>query len=216
MNKSKAAFLFSAERLAAGKLYLWTCTFADVLSPTQTRSRWNHLLTLMRRPWPPLCGLRVFELHDLHGLHVHLVTNRFVDVNVARRLAKNAKWGRIHVMRIPVERGQYLAKYLSKNRESCLKSWRLWAGFGKWDWSRVKEILIESPRGAIYRFCQRTLRLTGNRGFQLRIMLVEQLYLERLTGGASTGAAKLRGAAQSSKRSPHYVIHGCVRPRVLS
>jgi hypothetical protein len=182
MNKSKAAFLFSAERLAAGKLYMWTFTFAEVLSLNDTRSRWNHFLTLMRRRWPLLCGLRVFELHEQHGLHVHLVTNRFIDVNETRRLAKAARWGRIHVTRIPVERAQYLAKYLTKDREPCLKSWRLWAGFGKWDWSRVKDVLLETPRGAIYRLCQESLRWNGNRGFHHRTMLVEQLYCDWLAG----------------------------------
>ncbi len=65
-------------------------------------------------------------MHKSHGLHVHLVTNRFIDVNVALVLAKNAGWGRIHVQRIPMERAGYLAKYLSKQRPECLKRWRLW------------------------------------------------------------------------------------------
>ncbi|CAN5816687.1 hypothetical protein BH09VER1_BH09VER1_33860 [soil metagenome] len=90
MRKSQTAFLFSAERLAEEGLYMWTFTFSDVLAINETRKLWNHLLTLLRRKWPDLCGLRVFELHDTHGLHVHLITNRYIRVEEARKLAKKA------------------------------------------------------------------------------------------------------------------------------
>ena len=75
-----------------------------------TRKRWNHLLTLLLRRWPNLQGLRVFELHKEHGLHVHLLTNQFIDVNEARELAERAGWGRIHVKRVASEQAGYLAK----------------------------------------------------------------------------------------------------------
>lgn len=87
MTKSKAAFLFACGMLGKEKLYLWTFTFAEVLSVKDTRKRWNHLLTLLLQNWPEMRGLRVFELHKEHGLHVHLVTNQFIDVNQARILA---------------------------------------------------------------------------------------------------------------------------------
>jgi beta-propeller uncharacterized protein DUF5122 len=73
-----------------------------------------------------LQGIRVFELHQEHGLHVHLVTTSFIDVNRARLLAEKAGWGRIHVKRIPSERVTYLTKYLTKERPECLKRWRVW------------------------------------------------------------------------------------------
>ena len=89
-----------------------------------------------------LQGLRVFELHEEHGLHVHLVTNSFIDVSRARALAEKAGWGRIHVKRIPAERVSYLAKYLSKERVECLKRWRLWAAFGGgWEPTKVKDVI---------------------------------------------------------------------------
>ena len=119
MSKSKAAFEFSAQKLGKEKLYFWTFTFAEVLDIKATRKRWNHLLTLLRRRYPKLCGLRAFELHEEHGLHVHLVTNAWIDVNEARAMAKKAGWGRIHVKRIPAEKASYLGKYLTKeNRVS--------------------------------------------------------------------------------------------------
>src|SRR6266576_7221801 len=81
MTKSKAAFLFASQTLGKQQLYLWTFTFKELLAVKETRKRWNHLLTLLLRTWPQLQGLRVFELHEEHGLHVHLLTNQFIDVN---------------------------------------------------------------------------------------------------------------------------------------
>ncbi len=53
---------------------MWTFTFAAVVDVKATRKKWNYLLTLLKRRWPKLAGLRVFELHKNHGLHVHLVS----------------------------------------------------------------------------------------------------------------------------------------------
>src|SRR5437660_8104485 len=123
MTKSKAAFLFGSQTLGKQQLFLWTFTFPGLLAVTETRERWNYLLTLLKRTWPMLQGIRVFELHGQHGLHVHLITNQFIDVNRARELATQAGWGRIHVKRIPTECTAYLAKYLGRKRPGCLKRW---------------------------------------------------------------------------------------------
>ena len=172
MTKSKTAYMLATQTLGKESLYMWTFTFAEVLNVKDTRKRWNHLLTLLKQKWPQLCGLRVFELHESHGLHVHLVTNRWLDVNAARELAKQAGWGRIHVMRIPNERAGYLAKYLSKDRPPCFKGWRLWAGFGEWDWTRVKDLICDSAFSRIYRACKEWLSWTGKRGFFDRMRFV--------------------------------------------
>jgi hypothetical protein len=187
MTKSKAAYLFATQTLGKDSLYMWTFTFAEVLNIKDTRKRWNYLLTLMKRRWPKLAGLRVFELHKNHGLHVHLVTNRWIDVNVARKLAKKAGWGRIHVMRIPPERASYLAKYLSKQRPECFKGWRLWAGFGEWEWTKVKDIVFDSFLCRIYRACKEAFSWTGNKNFRDRMRLVQWLEVRTITKGWSVG-----------------------------
>src|SRR5438552_18653916 len=134
------------------KHLMWTFTLKELLAVKETRRRWNHLLTLLLREWPNLQGLRVFELHQEHGLHVHLVTNQFIDVNRARQLAAQAGWGRIHVTPMPSEHSGYLAKYLSKERPQCLYRWRLWAGFGKgWEWTKVKDVIRGTLFSKIYR-----------------------------------------------------------------
>lgn len=214
MRKSQTAFLFSAERLAEHGLYMWTFTFRDVLDIKDTRKLWNHLLVLLRRKWPDLCGLRVFELHDKHGLHVHLVTNRYIRVEEARKLAKRAGWGRIHVVRTTADGAKYLAKYLNKERERCFRHWRLWAGFGKWDWSRVKDIALESPRSAIWAACKNGFQWEGNHGFRDKKSMVEFLYVRTIEEGWELGRGpdgrdygdclpeELMGAYSKVPRSP--------------
>ncbi len=188
MNKSKAAFLFASRTLGKQQLYLWTFTFKELLGVKETRKRWNHLLTLLLRAWPDLQGLRVFELHEEHGLHVHLVTNQFVDVNRARELASQAGWGRIHVTRMPSEHAGYLAKYLSKERPECLHRWRLWAGFGQaWEWTKVKDVIKETLFSRVYRACGEWQGWSGRNGFFDRIDFARRVVIASIEGGWQAG-----------------------------
>jgi hypothetical protein len=188
MTKSKAAFLFASQTLGKQRLYLWTFTFKELLAVKETRKRWNHLLTLLLRQWPSLQGLRVFELHREHGLHVHLVTNRFIDVNRARELATQAGWGRIHVRPMPSGHSGYLATYLSKERPECLYRWRLWAGLGKgWEWTRVKDIVRETLFSRVYRACKEWKRWTGRRQFLERMNFVRTLVMRTIECGWEIG-----------------------------
>jgi hypothetical protein len=66
MTKSKSAFLFSSGKLGTERLFLWTFTFKELLGVKDTRKRWNRLLTAMKRTWPELQGIRVFEMHKRH------------------------------------------------------------------------------------------------------------------------------------------------------
>jgi hypothetical protein len=188
MTKSKAAFLFASQTLGKQRLFLWTFTFKELLAVKETRKRWNHLLTLLLRAWPSLKGLRVFELHEEHGLHVHVVTNQFIDVNRARELATQAGWGRIHVTRMPKEHAGYLAKYLSKERPECLYRWRLWAGFGRsWEWTRVKDVLRENLFTSIYRACKEWKGWKGRSDFLGRMSLVRRIMILTIENGWIVG-----------------------------
>jgi hypothetical protein len=188
MTKSKAAFLFASQTLGKQKLFLWTFTFRELLAVKDTRRRWNHLLTLLLRMWPKLQGLRVFEMHEEHGLHVHLITNQFVDVKRARQLASRAGWGRIHVTRMPCEHAGYLAKYLSKERPECLYRWRLWAGFGKnWEWTKVKDVIRETLFSRVYRACKDWKGWTGKGHFFERMSLARQILIKTIEEGWEVG-----------------------------
>src|SRR5438132_3427663 len=198
MTKSKAAFLFASETLGKQRLFLWTFTFRELLAVKETRKRWNHLLTLLLREWPNLQGLRIFELHQEHGLHVHLVTNQFIDVNRARELATQAGWGRIHVTPMPSEHSGYLAKYLSKERPECLYRWRLWAGFGKaWRWTQVKDIVRETLFSRVYGACKECKGWTGRREFFERMDLVRRMIVLTIEEGWMPGRGA--GGVRSDK-----------------
>ncbi|CAN5617100.1 hypothetical protein BH18VER1_BH18VER1_18750 [soil metagenome] len=188
MNKSKSAFLFASRTLGKQQLYLWTFTFKELLGVKETRKRWNHLLTLLLRAWPDLQGLRVFELHEEHGLHVHLVTNQFIDVNRARELASKAGWGRIHVTRMPSEHAGYLAKYLSKERPECFHRWRLWAGFGRgWEWTKVKDLIRETLFSRVYRACKEWKNWSGRKGFFDRIDFARRVLIATIENDWEAG-----------------------------
>jgi len=176
MSRSKQAFIFSAERLAKQSLHMWTFTLVEAMDVKQTRKLWDQVMTLLRRRWPQVCGLRVFELHKEHGLHVHLVTNRFVDVNEVRKMLRQAGSGRTHVKRVSVCRGKYLAKYLGKSRPEALKGWRLWAGFGDWEWSKVKDIVVSSPVGDAWKACKALSGWSGKEPFWLRRQVAQRWY----------------------------------------
>jgi len=134
--KSRMACEFTLHKLAqnlqgGSRVHLWTFTMPFVYSPRKTASAWSALRReLVRRLgfW----GVRVFELHPGgHGLHVHVVTSGWYDVNAVRILSDSMGWGRIHVK--CMDGGvTYVAKYLHKARRSgVLRGLRLWEMFGQ-------------------------------------------------------------------------------------
>ena len=167
---------------------MWTFTFKKLLGVKDTRKRWNRLLTAMKRTWPGLQGIRVFEMHKRHGLHVHMVTNERIDVVQARALEEKAGWGRIHVTVMPAEHARYLAKYLSKERPPCLKRWRLWAAFGEsWEPTKVKDLIKESLFSTVYRACKEWQGWTGRGDFFERLDFVRRMVFMTIEQGWRAG-----------------------------
>lgn len=155
-SKSRFAFDCSVESLAAGSqwLYLWTFTFPEVLDVDVARKRWSRFLEAFSN-WRrragrnvDLRGLRVFELHPKgHGLHIHVLNCSFWGVDSVRHLWQlpSVGGGRLHVKRIPVSRAFYAGKYLRKSgRPGCFHGVRMWAGFGGFDYCRVRDVQVES------------------------------------------------------------------------
>jgi hypothetical protein len=155
-SKSRFAFDCSVDQLAAGSqwLYLWTFTFPEVLDVAVARKRWSRFLEAFSN-WRrragrnvDLRGLRVFELHPKgHGLHIHVLNCSFWGVDSVRHLSQlpSVGGGRLHVKRIPVSRALYAGKYLRKSgRPGCFHRVRMWAGFGGFDYCRVRDVQVES------------------------------------------------------------------------
>lgn len=163
MLKSKVAFLMSAERLEElGRLYFWTFTFREVLEWKVARKRWNSFLTNLKKKLPKWSGVRVIEAHPgnhnspdgyCHGIHFHVLTNEWFNVNVVRRQAVACGFGkRLQVERANYGSAKYLAKYLSKKRVSGLKGWRLWQCFGGFKGTKVANLIVDSLRARCWRY----------------------------------------------------------------
>lgn len=174
-GRSKRAFFANCERVAlmgtGGGLALWTFTRIWAEDYDVTREAWNSLLTMLRKAFPAFCGVRVYEVHPgkqirlpkrfedvSHGLHVHVVTNKFFSWHKLKAIcAKSKGWGKPHVQwrEKALEAAAYLAKYLTKARPDALTGWRLWASFGRFEKIRRSDIPVESYLSRVWRYLQR-------------------------------------------------------------
>jgi hypothetical protein len=153
-NRSHAAFLFSAEMLAeqSGWLYFWTFTWARRLELEEYRRTWNQFSTLLQRhSSPDFKGLRHWERHPRgHGLHVHMLTNERIDVNLVRQLTVRCGLGKVvHVRRGSLKDAKYMSKYMTKSGR--IKGVRMWAALGHWEHSLVKNVRDKSKEADFYR-----------------------------------------------------------------
>jgi len=167
MDKSQAAFLLSARRMG-DRTHMWTFTFEEVYSVPEACGRWRDACRALVRE-ASFYGLRVFELHPGgHGVHVHVLTDKYFPVQVLRPIAQRFGFGRVNVIKdVPVEYG---AKYLTKaDRPGCFRGRRLWAAFGGIDSCKVKNIKIKTDflvwyRAAAIQVRQRIGSLAGSGG----------------------------------------------------
>lgn len=131
MGHTQQALRFQIDRLAEiGTLYFWTFTFRGVHSVSDACGRWSGCNADLVRELPAWVGVRVFEMHETHGLHIHCIVAGRVPVARIRAISCLWGFGRIHVQR--VERNPYyVAKYTTKaGRPECLTGRRIWAAFG--------------------------------------------------------------------------------------
>ncbi len=215
MTKSRAAFLLSLQQLSRrhghrpDELYLWTFTLPAVMSIKEAKAMWNNLLTQLHERWPLLRGIRVFELHDTHGLHVHLVTSGWMFVGDVRVIAEQVGWGRINVRTIPVAAaGNYLSKKFNR-REPCLRGWRLWESIGDWVSTKVKDVVVDSPFTRIYYACKSWLGWESNHDFLHRMQIVKCLVLRTICEGWTDGLGP--GDRPYEEFSFHQLLGGGIR-----
>jgi hypothetical protein len=147
--KSRFAFEFTVRKMLRQnpRLYFWTFTFREVHSLKEAMQSWNEFLTLLKRR-VQFRGVRVLELHEEHGCHFHVIVNRRFPIQKILSLGKRYGFGRIDVRRVndADQAVGYLCKYLSKPRVRCLKRARLWSAFGKIERTRVKDVLVDTPK----------------------------------------------------------------------
>jgi len=141
-----------------GKMYFWTFTFPAVYDPRDAGGFWRDFCRELRRSLG-FRGVRVFELHPGgHGLHIHVFTPDYQDVNAVRDIAHRFGFGRLHVEKWGIldaeKAAQYMCKYVSKDcnvwKGWQLKGMRWWATFGMYDKIRVKDVEVDSARRKIW------------------------------------------------------------------
>jgi hypothetical protein len=152
--KSRTAFEFTVRKMLRqnAKLYFWTFTFREVHSLKKAMQLWNQFLTVLKRQLG-VRGVRVLELHEEHGCHFHVITNRRFPIRKVLLMCERHGFGRIDVRRVTnaAQAISYLCKYLSKRRERCLKRARLWSAFGKIERTRVRDVLVDTPKVRLLR-----------------------------------------------------------------
>lgn len=163
--KSKLALQWSIDQLKKeGKLRLWTFTLPRCQSISKSCADWSEFCRALVRELG-FSGVRVFELHENHGLHVHCVVNQYYSVSCVRAIARRYGWGRIDVGRCN-RAPYYVAKYVSKGqREGCFYRRRLWAAFGpeRKDAVKVKDVETTSGKSRSYRHVEREQWLKNER-----------------------------------------------------
>jgi hypothetical protein len=161
--KSRFAFEFTVRKMLRQnpRLYFWTFTFREVHSLKNAMQLWNEFLTLLKRKLQ-FRGVRVLELHEEHGCHFHVIVNRRFRIQTILLLGKRHGFGRIDVRRVKnAEQAiSYLCKYLSKPRVRCLRRARLWSAFGKIERTRVKDVIVDTPKVRLLR------RIMGKRSVE--------------------------------------------------
>jgi hypothetical protein len=176
--KSRFAFEFTVRKMLrqTGRLYFWTFTFREVHSLKTAMNRWNQFLTVLKRKLQ-FRGVRVLELHEDHGCHFHVITNRRIRIDEILEFAKRYDFGRINVKRVwdSAKAIRYLCKYLSKPRPPCLKRARLWSAFGEIERTRVRDVLTDTPMSRLLR------RIMGKASVE-----------EELSGIGSSGPTAIR------------------------
>lgn len=153
MEKSPGAFLLSVERLdKRARWVFWTFTFARAQSVPDACRMWSKASKMLVRKLG-FRGVRVFEMHEWHGVHVHVVTDRVYSIEKVKAICERYRFGRIGCdwVRTHGRTSFYLVKYLTKAaREECMKRRRLWQCVGM-DGCRVRDVEINSSTAEAHR-----------------------------------------------------------------
>lgn len=147
MNKSKAAFIMSVEKLfdESEHVYMWTLTFREVMPAWWYMNTHTFFVKEVKKWYPKFKGLRVTEVHDIHGIHYHWLVNTWMDVDLMRHLGRKFGIGRVHVVEADRGAALYLAKYMFKEKQkSAMSKLSKWGTLGGFIPCRVGDIEVQS------------------------------------------------------------------------
>ena len=131
---------------------------------------WHRFMVALRRVFPGVEFLKVWEEQGRGALHVHAVMTGvpFIPASLLRRLSMAAGFGvQHHVSRVEPAFVRYLAKYVSKSLRDVPGDVhvRPWSSSRQWAPGWVPEVREPSPDGPweLYRGGGRLLGLSGSR-----------------------------------------------------
>jgi hypothetical protein len=167
MTTTEVAFRLTLNSLTnhlsgQSRVFFWTFTTPEPLEKEQFTTRWNTFVLYIKRAYPLMPWLRVFEVHpgeegdfNGHGLHAHAVFPQFRKVETIRKLALQAGLGRIHVKVLPIAKARnYLAKYLGKTKRASipyLRGARLWASINFDGKTRCRDVIRQTFRSWLFK-----------------------------------------------------------------
>jgi len=148
-SKSQAAFLLTCQKLFAHfpRPYFWTFTFTNVMPDWWYPKHWNAFVKdLQNLHGGMVCGVRVIEPHEQHGLHYHAILNVRVSIHLVLRIAKKYGIGRVSVEPCNYGAAQYLVPYLKPTSETKLsEGMRRWGCIGGFIGVKTNAIEVNSP-----------------------------------------------------------------------
>lgn len=172
--KSRVACQFNLETMLDRPCYFWTFTFEVPADYETNVGIWDQFLRALRRRFPTMYGIRVYEFHANGCLHVHALIDQRLSVNELRSIGKCYGVGRMQVKYVPLKKGEgltpYLVKYLGKGMREysgeLKRGKRLWATFGPFpNRSKVKNIVCDSKEANFARWWMRASHLKVTRLF---------------------------------------------------
>lgn len=169
-TRSQTAFRWTVEGLFQRNesVYLWTLTMAEQIPGWWVPNTFDIFKRGLLDFIGKFEGVRVFEWHVNHGIHIHMLINRRVPVGVVRRIGKRYGFGRVHVVKADENAARYLGKYLCKDAGRLWPYGRQWASLGGRG-VRVRDVQIETTNGKQYRQAvafHRARGMTPYRAFQ--------------------------------------------------
>lgn len=157
----KATILNAAKRYPI--LYMWTFTFPYALGVDHRMSMkaWAKFLHDARQKGLLKDGLRVCELHKNGALHIHVLCNVRCSILRVRPLWQSYGGGRLHVCPLAGSAGEYVAKYLNKDKSRFVKGVRRWSCWGCWSlWSvRNSDVTFDTLYTRVFKWSYKTIRL---------------------------------------------------------
>lgn len=126
-------------------VYMWTLTFREVMPVWWYMNTHTLFVREVQKWYKKIRGLRVTEVHDMHGIHYHWLVDTWIDVDLMRYLGRKFGIGRVHVVEADRGAALYLAKYMSKKDQApAIKSLSKWGTLGGFEPCRVGNIDIQS------------------------------------------------------------------------